>query len=46
MEYKGDKKKALILGVMETGVLKVLMDGEEVSITSGEILVRGVNGYV
>ncbi len=46
VEYKGEKKTATQLGIDKTGVLKVLMDGEEKSIASGEILVRGVFGYV
>ncbi len=46
IEHKGERKNAIQLGIDKTGVLKVLVDGEEKSIASGEILVRGVFGYV
>ena len=46
VEYKNEKKIAIQLGVDDKGVLKVLLDGEKVSITSGEIKIRGVLGYV
>lgn len=46
VEYKGEKRLATQLGIENNGVLKVLIDGEEKNITSGEILVRGVLGYV
>ncbi len=46
VEYKNEKVKATQCGVDERGVLKVIIDNKETSITSGEILVRGVHGYV
>lgn len=46
IEHNNERKNAIQLGIDKTGVLKVLVDGEEKSITSGEILVRGVFGYV
>lgn len=46
VEYKNEKKIAIQLGVDDKGVLKVLLDDEKVSITSGEIKIRGVLGYV
>ncbi len=46
VEYKGKKTEAAQLGIDDDGVLKVLIGGEERSITTGEILVRGVHGYV
>ncbi len=46
VEYKNEKKEAIQLGVDADGVLKVLIDGEEKSIVSGEIQIRGVLGYV
>ena len=46
VEHKGERRKATQLGIDKNGVLMVLIDGEEKSITSGEILVRGVLGYV
>ena len=46
VEYRGEKCEAVQLGIDESGALKVLIDNEEKSITTGEILVRGVRGYV
>lgn len=46
VEFKNENKKAILIGVNETGILKVLIDGEEKNIVSGEIKIRGVLGYV
>lgn len=46
IEYKSEKQEAVQLGIDQNGMLKVMVDGEEKTITSGEILVRGVGGYV
>ena len=46
VEFKNENKKAILIGVNESGILKVLIDGEEKNIVSGEIKIRGVLGYV
>lgn len=46
VEFKNENKKAILIGVDETGILKVIIDGEKKNIVSGEIKIRGVLGYV
>ncbi len=46
VDIAGVRQRATQLGIDANGALKVIMDGEEKSVTSGEVSVRGVLGYV
>lgn len=46
IEKNGVKENAILLGIDDNGILKILVDGKEEKLISGEIQVRGLLGYV
>lgn len=44
--YRGEQKTGRQLGISEDGALQVLIEGRVENIASGEIFIRGVEGYV
>lgn len=46
IEKNGIKESAILLGIDNNGILKILVDGKEEKLISGEIQVRGLLGYV